>query len=500
MRLAFARSGSGAPGWAVGRGATPAQVAAAVAASAVTGLTLAVTADWRAALGLLAVAAFVAMGLLRPALFLVVFLLVRPLLDGLNASLGAGLNVNGVAGLLAVGVALALAAARPRPSGAGAIRGFLAVLCVSAVAAAVAILVLGNDLFLARDLIREDVLAELARLGALLAVYYLAARCITTPSRVRALFAIIGLSAVIPGVWGIGQLIAGPAVSESSGLARVSGPFTSPNSFGAYLAVCALVLIFLPRGTLSPWARWPSLAITLVPLVQTYSRMGWVLFVLGLVVLGWRERWSLVVAGFLAAALLAITVPAVAERALPTGSDQPRGHAEKGYGSLDWRIENASDLLKKWSQSPLLGRGLRSTVYVNERRPAESSHDPRGGYKAHNMVVRVLVEGGLLLLGAYVVFFTVILRKLRRLRRAPWSLAGLARLIFVIWALVIVAGIAADDPLEATAMMFAVLALTGALEGAYAAWQDKKPSAPVPQAPAVRLGSKRPLPVHARSG
>jgi O-antigen ligase len=446
---------------------TPLQLAGAVAASGAAGLTLAASGDWKIAFGLLAAAAFATLGLVRPTLFLALFLLVRPLLDDLS-QVTAGLpssNVAGGLGVLLIGVFLVLILTWPgtmRPRGTVAL---LALLAVAGVAAVESMLTLSGVGF--------EPVSELARLTALLALFVLAANLFDTPRKATALFLIVGLSALAPAVFGIVELIKGPEVSETTGVARISGTFVGPNPFGAYLGLAALVLMFLPAGVLSRRVRWPAVVVLLVPLAATYSRMGWALFLLGLVILGWRGYKPLVIGLGCVAVAVMFAVPTIRERALPfvgpTSGDQVQS---EGYESFTWRLDNWRLLLDKWENKPLLGYGLRSTTFVNPRAPSGNENVVGGGYQAHHTVVKALVEGGVVMLFATFAFLMAMLGTSHRMARDRWELQPLARIVFATWTLVLIVGLTTDDPTELTAMMYAALALTGALAGAHHKWRE----------------------------
>ena len=441
---------------------TPGQLAVAVAVSAAGGLTVALTGDWRVPAGLFATAGFVALGLLRPALFLTLFLLLRPLLDEFSTEQIGGvpsLNPAGAFGAVLIGVAVVVMAGGMkafRPAGTPAL---VAVLVVSAAAA-------GQAAVSEHAGMQSDALGELVRLAALVAIYVLAANLFTRPEAARRLFVIVGLSAVVPAVVGLVQWLNGPDPLIGHELGRISGTFAGPLPFSAYLAASALILVALPAGVLPRWVRLWSIVLVLAALTGTYSREGWVLFLLGLVLLEWRGRKHRLAMAAAVAVVLVATVPAVAERALPSGS----GSGDEAYESWQWRVSNWAGLLETYAERPLTGHGLQATRFVNPRAPVQNVGQAGGGYDAHNTVVRLLVDGGIPLLTVWVAVVWLVIRRLRHIARGPWGLSPLARVVALIWICLVVIGLTTDDPLEATAMMYAVLALTGAVEGSYRRW------------------------------
>ena len=448
------------------RGISPAQAGATLLISALAGVTVAATGDWKVAAGLVAAGGFTLIGMLRPALFVAMFMLLRPLLDGfdLSSDVPSG-NVAGLVGVLLVSVLLVMVVTRRRPTYVPATgRALVAVVLVSLLAVAQARFTLGDATGL-------EPVAEVLRLLALVAIYLLAANLFDTPAKARNLFLIVVFSAFVPALWGIVELLNDPIAQRNSEVGRISGPFVGPNALGGFLGLAALLLIFLPPEGLPRWVRFAGLAATVVALAATYSRMGWVFLLVGLAVLGWRERKAVVLAGAAVAIALCVAVPAIRERAVPFAVPKDKlEQSDKTYESFDWRINNWRGLLDKWEERPVFGHGLQTTGFVNPRRVTEDRAEASGGFDAHNMVVRILVEGGVVLLLVYIAFFWVMLASVRRLRRRRWPLAEHSRLMYVLWLLVILIGLGTDDPFGFTALMYAMLALTGALEGAYRYW------------------------------
>ncbi len=440
------------------RAITPAQAATTLGASAAAGLALVAAPEWWVAFGVLGVAALTAFGLLRPAMFLGVFLLVRPLLDEFSqTTVGVeSANLAGALGALLAAITVVVLVARRRPvvpPATGPLMGITFVSLLAAAQAASSVPSIG---------LRPA--SELIRLIALVTVFLLAANTTPRESRARALFVIVGVSAIVPALWGIWELGFGAPVKEGTEIGRISGTFTGPVPFGAFLSFTALVMIFGPVEKVPSWIRWPALVAMLIALTATYSRVGWVLFVLGLVILGWRDKKALVTGFVMVLVVVGAAIPSVRERALP--SEEGTSTAA-GYESYDWRLGNWEGLLGKWRERPLLGNGLESTTFVNPRAPLEGVGRPGGGFESHNLLVRILVEGGLVLLVAYLIFLVSIMRRLRRLSRERWELRDGARLLYVIWGLSFFTGLTTDDPFQLTALMVTLLGLTGAVEGAH---------------------------------
>jgi len=425
--------------------------------------------DWMLMLALCAAAALVAVGMVRPALLVAVFVLVRPILDYYSGSRLGGLssaNPGGALGLLLLSaLAVLLAGARslfqPR-----ATWPFVALLVVSAAAAANSLLSLGGTIGL-------QPVSEILRLAVLVAIYLLAANLFRDSKAVRNLFVMVGLSGVIPAAIGIYTWIASTADPGEDGVVRLSGTFSGPLPFSAYLAVCALVLISAPPRTPPGWVRLPALALILTALVGTYSREGWITFLLGAALLLWRRRKARVIALAVAAALVIAIVPTARARFLPGA--EPSSTSGGTYSSYNWRIGNWQGLLGKAAERPFFGWGLQTTAYINPRARFGFDRIPGSGFDAHNTAVRAVVEGGVVLLAVYVLLIATIVGRLWHIQRAEWDLRPFARTVYWIWVVLIVIALTSNDPFEQTTTMYALLVLTGSVEGAHARWLGSRP-------------------------
>lgn len=449
-------------------GAAVLQGACALALSAFAGLVLAKTDNLQFAGVLLAGAAFAAIGMVRPALFLSMLLIARPLLDGNGGARVQDIPSSNAAGglgvvlILVFVVVLATSREFKPPRGTTA---FLTVIIVSGLAAAQALLEVKADL-------SGKLITEMIRLVALFCVFLLASHVVRGDDAVRKLFVVVGLSGVLPAANGIYQLFTGVEATYGFELGRITGTFVGPLPYSSFLAITSLILIALPSGALDWRIRVPSVAIMLVALVGTYSREGWILFLMGLLLIQWRERKAVVMLIIALALATVAIVPDVRDRVLP-GQQDAQGRTS--FESFGWRTDNWRGLLMRYEERPLTGWGLRTTRYVNKRAPVGFQSAAGGGYEAHNTAVRALVEGGLLLLLAYGLLFAAMIKTmyLGAMDRG-WALRPYARILMFLWIALVVIALGTDDPVEATAMMIAVLALTGAISGAYGRWRDEQ--------------------------
>jgi O-antigen ligase len=214
------------------------------------------------------------------------------------------------------------------------------------------------------------------------------------------------------------------------------------------------------------------LVVTIVPLVGTYSRVGWAIFLIG-AALFYRPRPRTLLAIAIFTIVVVAAVAPVRERVFPsespTTASPTMANASSNFGtyeSYQWRLDTWRELLNKYGQSPLVGYGLRSTPHVNPRVLALPGQ-PVVGYEAHNSVIKLLVEGGPILLIAWALLLFALIRGLQEMAGVEWPLRRFARLMIMLWGALIIAGILTDDPLDATALLFLMFALTGALDGTW---------------------------------
>lgn len=245
---------------------------------------------------------------------------------------------------------------------------------------------------------------------------------------------------------------------------RAFGTFHSPNEFGAYLFIAALVTVTSGILNLGRWRPWIALALA-ITMVLTFSRSAWVSSLVGVAIVvliqGWRPslrslrslRSSAAIGMFLVATGI-VLVTSGGDRfliATLTGRD-PSAAARIGQfndiiGSTDpqaSRAPGASPSLAPGSSpgaSPIaeqpegpspggvrfswLGDGLGTTGTKSERfgRSAQPQTHSDIWYVTYTMQVGV---AGLLVTGAFVV---IALLTLWKTRSRPWSVLASGMLV-----------------------------------------------------------------------
>lgn len=437
-----------------------AQVLAAIVASVVVAAAFGATDQWFVPLGAFAAIGLVGLGFMQPAIFLSVVLLVRPCLDDFSThTFGMpGANAAGAVASLVILLGIALA-----------LRGKATVLPATGLSwVLIAVITLGSSVLAMSNYgatIGMEPVSDAIRVVSYAVIFILAANIFSTEDRVRKVFIVAGLSGLIPAIWG---LIEWPTLEKTIyaiDIARISGPFVGPNPLGQYLAVCILIVVGMPKDWLSMRIRIMALTPMLICLVPTYSRVGWIMTVLGLAILEWKRRKHLVIGMVAIVAVVVMLVPSVHDRLIP--SSTPTEGSAPTYESFGWRFDNWTSLLQLWSERPFTGYGSHTTIYVNPRRTIFHELSPDGGFEAHNSVVRILVEGGLALMAGYLIFAFALTRSLKRMRQARWRLGPAAQLMTTIWVLILIVGLGTDDPFDNTACIFLLFTITGALEGTY---------------------------------
>jgi O-antigen ligase len=406
----------------------------AVAAGA-TGV-LAVTGASRTAVlapvGLVAVAALVALGCYRFEWFVLTVLAVRSTMDATAArptgakfastvtkspeAVSSGPAATGLAALFIVIAVVWLLAQR---RAAGTTRLSAAEGAFAAFVAACLISVLGAVNHIAA-------LTECARIIAAVLMFVVLARLLTSLAAVRRCLIACAIGFIAPVLLGLMQVAGRGADFQSGGLSRIIGTFAHPNTFGFFLSMFMLMAIALFRHC-SVQVRWALAAGTVicgVLLVFTYARGPWIALVLGLILIGILQSRFIFV-WLVGAVVLALgVVPSALGRITDLGS----GNTASGStsNSLSWRFEYWQQVSVLNHGNPVTGIGLKGTKYLTDQNKAP-----------HNDLLRAYVETGLLGLLAYVLVIIALIAVARQaLRSAP---AGFARGVAVGFAAVLVA-------------------------------------------------------------
>lgn len=298
---------------------------------------------------------------------------------------------------------------------------------------------------------------------------------------------VCALSTLVPLGVGVVQIATGGG-STRDGLARVTGSFLHPNTFGLFL-VLVLLMGYAVRRHVAGGARRlldVLLVLCIVELLFTYSRGSWIVLAGGLLVLAVLAERRLFL--ILPIALVAIYVlfPSVVTRFVDLGAtDTVSG---RPGNSASWRLAHLEDLLGASNGWSLFGIG-----------PKMSEQLTVGGEPPHNDAIRLFVENGIVGLVFYLMFLVglvlVARRALRRLR------TGFDRGLAVGYAAVVVAFLL--DSMGANLItQFVLLIYVLALTAVVQAWVNTAdpPDRPSRAAGPPVVGGESSESAHVRSG
>jgi O-antigen ligase len=334
--------------------------------------------------------------------FLTVTLLVRVLTDDLSSpdSRHSGsLNMSG-----AIAALFLLAGAVMLIRGWRGTRVTALALLWLGVWTAVAIVTRGASTETVREGVRE------ASVLALAAIVYNARGAVNPQIATR----LVQTLAFVPALIALYQLATHTGVNVTGEL-RSNGTFAFPTSAAMFFAIAATVSLW---RYLQPGAnRLDGLLVALfaLALIATFSIDGLITLVAMLVALGLLRpgSWRVKMAPCLVAGAVVLGFFAT-----PLGSQRISSEAAtnvaktEGGTSLAWRLHKWKMLLSQWERSPVLGRGLGTTLTVRA-----APGDRYSGKPPHNEYVRYLVESGVVGLALLSAGLAALIRSLLRLWR-----------------------------------------------------------------------------------
>jgi O-antigen ligase len=342
-------------------------------------------------------------------------LLVRVLTDDLSspASRHSGsLNLSAAIAVLFILVAAAVFARRPRGARAAALAWLWLALWT-----AVAVATDGASAETLREGIRE---ASVVAFGL---IVYEARGALSAPIAAR----LLQIVAAIPAAVALYQLASHTGMSVTGEL-RSNGTFAFPTSAAMFFAIAAAASLWryldLTRSSLDALLG----AFFAAALIATFSIDGLVTLLAMLVALGLLRPGP--VRAKAAPCLIAAAI-ALAFFATPLGSQRISSESKtdvttvanvEGGSSLAWRLHKWKTLLPLWEHSPLIGRGLGTTLTT-----AAALGDRYSGKPPHNEYIRYLVETGIVGLALLLGGLALLIRRLVSLRglagaRAPATL------------------------------------------------------------------------------
>jgi O-antigen ligase len=300
---------------------------------------------------------------------------------------------------------------------------------------------------------------------ALAVIVYNARGVVTVPIATR----LVQLVGFAPALIALYQLATNTG-RDIAGEFRSYGTFAHPDSAAMFFAIAAVASLwrYLDDGR----RRFDALltALFVAALLTTLSLDGLITVIAMLITYGALRPGSFrsklipcAIAGLVALTFFATPLGA---RRITNESSTSLRTAERGEAnsSLAWRLNKWKTLIPEWERSPLVGRGLGTTV-TGRRVPGNEF----AGEAPHNEYVRYLVETGVVGLAILLWAFTILTRRLVCKWRVPGALeAGTlnpATLALVIVSGCLVNSLAEDTLLNsptcyaAALIIYAVLAL-----------------------------------------
>lgn len=217
---------------------------------------------------------------------------------------------------------------------------------------------------------------------------------------------------------------------------RIVSVMTEPNSLGCFLAISSVMAIAVlldnrqfgfSRKT-RMLAKWTFL-LSIVPLIMSFSRSGWLTLLCGLIVLSPLMKLKNVItaASFILISVLVLFVQLGNVSFILDLSESllKRVSVADAAGHINVRL----DALKIWQESPIFGVGFGSYGVITD--------GPKGVSSTHSYFVTYLVEGGLLGFFAFLSFIFIFPIKYFlvtrfRIIKSPFFLLGLSLTLMII--------------------------------------------------------------------
>ncbi len=303
---------------------------------------------------------------------------------------------------------------------------------------------------------RAGTMVETLRVTSGLVMLELLQRFITTRAQLVRLLGALAISLIVPVAAGLQQFRNHQGV-DIGGFIRIAGTLHHPNPYSIYLLLILLTLVAVFQHV--DLDAKILLTLVIVPsaltLMLTYTRTAYIVFAVGIVVIGLlQSKKMLVMLAAFGVALVLLNPTVVARFSDLSSADTKASGATAN--SLVWRFEYWGETVKLAGSKPVTGIGLGMV-----RRTTAEQKQP------HNDFVRAAAETGVLGLISYIwLLGALVLVARRSLRRAPH---GLPRGVAVGFMAVVTATILASivsNVLSQVVLLWYVAAITGAAVGA----------------------------------
>ena len=231
---------------------------------------------------------------------------------------------------------------------------------------------------------------ETVRVCSIFALFILTWTMLRThPERRRTFFSVILVSAIIPTLASLFQLVTGTGFSDTADVdGRLLGTFSNPNTFAAYVMIVGSVFFFFALQT-KKWSPqwfgyWCGTVGSLAILVGTYSRGAWLGFIIFALLYGAFRSPRSIFAVFGISLVLFFASVNIRDRV----EDIYNPPADS---SILWRLTKWKNTIESYKEAPLLGFGAGTEVIVHELHHGYNAGNPY----THNDSLKLLLENGI---------------------------------------------------------------------------------------------------------
>lgn len=337
-------------------------------------------------------------------------------------------------------------------------------------------MLLASVLSLTGALSLQIALSEFLRFASLFMFYILALHFSQADKHFlhRAINA-LALSAVLPIVVAIEQLLLGSGLSTDGISNRIYGTFGHPNVLGFYmvLLICMLLIVLLTTPKHPRFLTYPLVLIGgIFAITFTYTRGAWLGLGIILLVLGWKYyRKPLLLSAMVITMLFffgqTINTYTMSTfnfnlNTIPLVNRVTRRNDEAD--SIQWRIDVFNEMAPKTLARPWFGYGLGNFVTLRQQGDLALGE----ATEAHNDYLRLAIEIGFIGLACYLLFWLSLLRQTVVYYLIYPKNSWQKQYTLAIGALVIafLAMSLSDNMLQGTPVMWSLLLMIGSVLGA----------------------------------
>lgn len=341
----------------------------------------------------------------NPALGVILLLIFRIAVDRLgndfniNINQNFSINANALLGIIAIGMTFFyLFSIKKTPK--GKIKHLLPILIAWSIYLAVSSI----SIFFSID--KKISSYELLRLFSILSFFVLGF-FIGNFKKAKFIPKLIFYSSIIPLVFAFYQLITETGMGRIAGLQnRLYGTFSDPNSFAAFCLIVIGILVYHLSQKKSTsfnknWKEYSLLVFLVLILLATFSRGGWLAFLIFLTVFTLIKKPKLLLLLFGSLIFLTLIIEPV------------RNRLEDVYNppitsSVYWRFEQWSKMTDLFKKQPWTGYGIGTETIVHEKEFGFYAGNPY----THNDILKNALETGIFGALAYLILIITTLTTL----------------------------------------------------------------------------------------